>query len=183
MASFPTSVKNYGADLIDGTDYPQAAHINDVRAEITAIEGGYLNGTAPLNSSNSTVANLRVTGGSTMSSLTLGTLAVSSQFSAGASTLAAVTVTSNATIGGLLRVSAQPHCVVRSVVVQDLASEGWTGIVFDTEDLDVGALHSTAANTSRVTVPTGSSGVYLLSASVRFGLQSSGICSIRLLKD
>lgn len=63
MASFPTSVKNYGADLIDGTDYPQAAHINDLRAEVVAIEAGYLNGTAPLNSSASTMASLSVAGG------------------------------------------------------------------------------------------------------------------------
>lgn len=36
-ASFPGSVKNFGANLING-DYTRAGHINDLRAEVVAIE-------------------------------------------------------------------------------------------------------------------------------------------------
>lgn len=36
-ASFPTSVKDFGTDLING-DYIQASHVNDLRAEVVAIE-------------------------------------------------------------------------------------------------------------------------------------------------
>jgi hypothetical protein len=61
MASYPNSVvafttKNTG-------DTIQASHIDDLQAEVTAIETGLLNGTAPLNSSNSTLVHLSVTAG------------------------------------------------------------------------------------------------------------------------
>lgn len=36
-ASFPGSVKSFGTDLING-DYLQAAHVNDLRAEVVAVE-------------------------------------------------------------------------------------------------------------------------------------------------
>jgi hypothetical protein len=66
MPSFPDSVfapaNRSNGQTID------ASHMNGVQDEIVAIEGGYRNGTAPLNSSNSTVANLSVTGGSTFGS-------------------------------------------------------------------------------------------------------------------
>lgn len=70
MPSFPGSVwspttKNTG-DVIANT------HINDMQDEVVAIEGGYRNGTAPLNSSNSTLANLSVTGGSTLGAVAFG---------------------------------------------------------------------------------------------------------------
>ena len=61
MASFPTSVKTWTA-LVDASDYPEATDLNTVYDEITAIETGYLTGTAPLNSSASTLASLSVSG-------------------------------------------------------------------------------------------------------------------------
>lgn len=66
MPSFPTSVfapsnKSAGQTI-------QAAHINDAQDEIVAIESGYRTGTAPLNSSGSTVTSLSVAGGSTFGS-------------------------------------------------------------------------------------------------------------------
>lgn len=63
MASFPDTVKSFASrsngQVID------AAHVGDLQDEVNAIEDGYLNGTARLNSSNSTIANLSVAGGST----------------------------------------------------------------------------------------------------------------------
>ena len=76
-ASYPTSVKVFTTKST--ADVVQAAHVNDLQDEVNAIEAGLLNGTAPLNSSNSTVANLSVTGGSTLVSLALpstGTIAI-----------------------------------------------------------------------------------------------------------
>lgn len=84
MASYPTTNKTFATrsngQVID------ASHVNDLQDEVAAIEDGLLNGTARLNSSNSTVANLSVLGGST-----LGTLSVS-----GGSTFASLRVTSTA---------------------------------------------------------------------------------------
>ena len=64
MPSYPTSVwaptQKAAGNTID------ASHINDAQDEIVAIEGGLRNGTAPLNSSGSTVATLQA-GASTFS--------------------------------------------------------------------------------------------------------------------
>jgi hypothetical protein len=71
MASFPGSVKTFavrsnGQTIAD-------TWFNDADDEITAIEDGLRNGTAPLNSSNSTFAALNVTGLSTFAgNVTLG---------------------------------------------------------------------------------------------------------------
>lgn len=42
-ASYPSSVKTY-TTKIDNVDYPQAAHINELQDEVTAVEQGLLNG-------------------------------------------------------------------------------------------------------------------------------------------
>lgn len=61
MASFPNSVKSFTTK--NSGDVIQPADVNDLQSEVNAIESGYLTGTAPLNSSNSTVVHLSVTAG------------------------------------------------------------------------------------------------------------------------
>lgn len=63
MANFPTTV--YAPASVSVGQTITAALFNDPYAEITAIEDGLRNGTAPINSSNSTFANLTVSGRST----------------------------------------------------------------------------------------------------------------------
>jgi len=73
MASYPNSVVAF--TTTNQGDLSQPSDINDVRREIEAIEGGLLNGTAPLVSSHASVQGLNVTGNSTLgSSITIGTL-------------------------------------------------------------------------------------------------------------
>lgn len=67
MASFPTSV--YAPATKNSGDTIQAAHVNDLDGEVVAIEAGYRNGTAPLNSSGSTVTSLQANGPSTFAGL------------------------------------------------------------------------------------------------------------------
>ena len=67
MASFPGSVKSFASRANGGVI--DASHVNDLQDEVNAIEDGYLNATAHLNSSNSTAANLSVLGGSTLTGL------------------------------------------------------------------------------------------------------------------
>lgn len=94
MAEFPTSAKVFSAR--SNGQVVDASHINDLQDEVNAISDGYLNASARLNSSNSTVANLSVTGGSTFA----GKIAGSSGLSiAGNSTLASGTGES-VSIGG-----------------------------------------------------------------------------------
>jgi hypothetical protein len=63
MPSFPTSPHTF--TNFSNSALSDAAQVTDIYGEVEAIEAGLLNGTARLNSSNSTVANLSVTGGST----------------------------------------------------------------------------------------------------------------------
>ena len=89
MATYPGGV--FTRALISNGQTSDAANVNELQDEITAIEGGLLNGTAPLNSSKSTLASLQVSGGSTLA----GTL------SAGASTLVSLQVTGGSTLSGV----------------------------------------------------------------------------------
>lgn len=60
---YPTSVQTFATHNKDDTI--EGEHVNTLQTEVNAIEDGLLNATARLNSSNSTVAALSVTGGST----------------------------------------------------------------------------------------------------------------------
>lgn len=60
-ASFPGAVKTFAAR--NNGDVIQATHVGDLQDEINAIEDGYLNGKAPLNSSNASVNVLTLNGG------------------------------------------------------------------------------------------------------------------------
>lgn len=110
MANFPTSVfspaSRSNGQVID------ASHVNDLQGEVTAIADGYLNGSARLNSSGSTLTSLNVTGGTTLASLTvtgastfgamtLGSLTVTGTSTFAAMTLASLTVTGNSTLAAL----------------------------------------------------------------------------------
>lgn len=79
MASYPNSVHTFTTK--NAGDTIQPAHVNDLQDEVNAIEAGLLNGTANLNSSNTTVvhmsvsAGMNVVGNSTIaSSVTIGTI-------------------------------------------------------------------------------------------------------------
>lgn len=66
MPSYPTSVFAPSAKSAGQTI--QHTHVNDLQDEVVAIESGLRTGTAPLNSSGSTMTSLSVTGGSTFAS-------------------------------------------------------------------------------------------------------------------
>jgi hypothetical protein len=54
----------------------------------------------------------------------------------------------------------------------------WTALTFDAEDFDIGALHSTASNPSRITV--GTTGIWMFGATVASTLNGqSGFVSFR----
>lgn len=104
MSSYPTSVKTFTTKQNGSGNTIFAAHINDLQDEVAAIEAGLLQGTAPLASSNSTVANLSVLGNSTITgalgvggSASLVTLSVS-----GGSTLGAESYLKRAGTGNFL---------------------------------------------------------------------------------
>lgn len=167
MPSFPNSIfspasKNTG-------DTIQAAHVTDLDSEVVALEQGLRNGTAPLNSSNSTFTALSVSGGSTLATLQV----------TGNSTLAGSVVLSS-----LVTAPAQPRCHVYSTAAQALAANVFTAIAFESEEHDVGGLHSTASSPERLTVPAGSSGLYLCGAVIRLSTGGAGSAAVaRIVKN
>ena len=86
MASFPGAVKTFASRSSGQTI--AAAHVNDLQDEVNAIEDGLLNGTAPLNSSNSTFNALSVSSNCTVGS--------------------ALTVSSHTRLNGILSLSTSP---------------------------------------------------------------------------
>lgn len=183
MAQFPTSAKVFtprsNGQTID------AAHVGDLQDEVAAIETGYLDGSARLNSSNSTVANLSVTGGSTFAgSITFGGKIIGSSglsitgnstvaaFSAGASTVTTLSVTGNSTfagdvtIAGTLTGGFPVYSVAVTGTVTPLPNASTTAVTWP-EQLHAtnSSLHSTATNPERF-LPQ-SSGVWVIGASLR----------------
>lgn len=57
---------------------------------------------------------------------------------------------------------------------QTLSNATFTALTFDTESFDTDAFHSTSSNTSRITIPSGKAGKYLLHGSISYGAGSNG---------
>jgi hypothetical protein len=123
----------------------QSAHMNAVQAEIVAI-GASLRGTAAHDYTTS--GNVSAGGG--------------------------LQVTGGSTFAGQVTASAQPRCLAYSTAALALPANTWTTVNFESEQFDVGGLHSTASNPSRLTIPAGSSGLYLVGATLRFSTGGAG---------
>jgi hypothetical protein len=150
MANYPGSVVSF-ATRSNGQTIADT-WFNGLQDEVTAIEDGIRNGTAPLNSSNSTLAALSVTGGSSFTGSIVGS--------------------------SLLTLPNQPRFSGYSTTAQVLSSASTSVLNILTEDYDVGGFHSTSATPSRVTVPSGSSGVYMVTGSA--AVQSTALANVRL---
>lgn len=185
-ASYPAAAKAF-TPIVDAVDYPQAAQVNAIYDEVTALEAAFLaTGLAhdlkfvdatydigltatfrprDLNLSRNAViaGNLAVTGTGAFT----GTLSTTGAFS----------------LGGVATGAAQPRCVAYNSATQTIASGSNVAITFDSEETDVGAMHSTAVNTGRITIPTGGDGVYLLIARVNFPANATGQRQVYLFKN
>ena len=105
-ASYPGAVKTFATRSAGQTI--ASAHVNDLQDEVTAIEDGLLNGTAPLNSSATTVKSLSVSGGSTLADVTVSSRATLSSLVTLAGYNFTWPSTSPASTGMVLTVSAVP---------------------------------------------------------------------------
>lgn len=163
MASYPNAVVSFTTK--NNGDTIQASHINDLQSEVAAIEDGILNGSAPLHSSNAQVNNLNVAGNSTVA----GNLTVSGSFSVASLSLTGTLQSSNSTmnalvVSSLLTVNAQPQARVFHGSTQTITNNADVALTFNSEDLNIGSVHSTASNPTRLTV--GSTGLWLFGATV-----------------
>ena len=168
MASFPGSVKSFATRSAGQTIQP--AHVNDLQDEVNAIEDGYINGTAHLNSSHSTLAALSVTGGSTLAStITIGSLPYVFPASGG-STGQVLTIDSTSGSPMTLKWAAavSPAAVRLELDTPVGVPSGSTVTIQWTRQAHAtnSSMHSTSVNPDRVTPQ--SSGIYLCIASARF---------------
>lgn len=78
------------------------------------------------------------------------------------------------TLTGSVRITGQPSCRLRNSAAQSIASQStYTASTFDTEVGDVGGMHD-SVNPSRITIPTGQGGLYLVTAATEFAFNTSG---------
>ena len=74
----------------------------------------------------------------------------------------------------------KPMCRVYNNADQNVATATFTALTFNSERYDVGGMHSTTTNTSRITIPSGGGGIYHVGAAIRFASSTAG--TTRLLR-
>src|SRR5439155_11491480 len=66
------------------------------------------------------------------------------------------------------------RCSAYHSTTASIGTGAWTVLSLDSEDWDLGAFHSTSFNTSRLTVPVGGAGSYLIRGKLRFAAAAGG---------
>jgi hypothetical protein len=74
-------------------------------------------------------------------------------------------------------------CAVYSATSQTIADSTWTAITYGSEYWDTDAFHSTSTNPSRITIPAGKAGKYLLTIFGVWQAGSIGNRQLRILKN
>lgn len=174
MASFPDSVKSFAARSSGQTI--DASHVGDLQDEVNAIESGYLNGTARLNSSASTLASLDVNGNSTLaSSITLGAIPYVFPSSGGSTGDVLTCVSTSGSTMGLewrpvtsVAEAARVELSAQVALAASSAAVAWNQQVFVTNS----SIHSTGTNPSRLTPQ--STGIFQFTAVCTFEPGASG---------
>ena len=69
---------------------------------------------------------------------------------------------------------AKPYCRIYHAAPQNVANATATALSFAAERYDIGGMHSTSTNTSRITVPSGAAGVYSIGANVAYASNATG---------
>ncbi len=87
------------------------------------------------------------------------------------------------TVNRATGLAAAPACLVYHSTTQSVANTTWTSLTFDSETEDTDAFHSTGTNPTRLTIPSGLGGLYLLVASFNFASNATGMRLARFLKN
>ena len=72
---------------------------------------------------------------------------------------------------------------VTKSATQTLTNGTWTIVTFNTEQFDVGGYHDNSTNTSRLTIPSGKSGYFLIHGSIMWGANSAGTRQVYITKN
>lgn len=74
-------------------------------------------------------------------------------------------------------------CALTQSSAQSISNSTQTDLTFDTETFDTDAYHSTSSNTTRITIPSGKGGYFLVTARVAYASNSTGSRGLWLLKN
>jgi hypothetical protein len=74
-------------------------------------------------------------------------------------------------------------CLITRTTAQSISNGSFTAITFDAESLDTDAFHSTVTNTSRITIPSGKDGKYLIFGQANFNANGTGRRIVRVYKN
>ena len=73
-----------------------------------------------------------------------------------------------------LSASSLKHCKAYNNTTQSIPNATATALTFNAEEADTDAFHDNGTNPSRLTIPTGQGGVYLVTAFAYFGINGTG---------
>ncbi len=93
------------------------------------------------------------------------------------------TASTTLTAADLNDATAGPCCLIRNSANLSINNATDTVVTMDTELFDVGGLHSTVTNTSRVTIPSGGDGTYLIVAQLQFAANTTGQRALHIRKN
>lgn len=82
--------------------------------------------------------------------------------------------------GALLTMRAK---IYPSAATTAVSNNTETTVSFDSEDYDVGALHESVTHPSRLTIPAGGDGFYLVTAQAKWATDADGVRSTRIYKN
>ena len=74
-------------------------------------------------------------------------------------------------------------CRLKNTASVNINTATWTSITFSAEEFDTDGLHSTATNTSRITIPTGMDGYYNITGTAYFASSTATQIQARLLRN
>lgn len=72
-----------------------------------------------------------------------------------------------------------PTCKIYRATATSIANNSWVSVPFDTEAWDTHNMHDNSTNNSRITIPAGQDGTYIISGQIQFALNASGGRGVR----
>lgn len=87
------------------------------------------------------------------------------------------------TFGGQVKADGQPRASAYNNATQSITDSTLTALTLNSEDFDVGSLHSTSVNTSRMTLSATAGGVYIVVGQTTFAGNATGVRDLSLRLD
>jgi hypothetical protein len=191
-ASYPSATKSFSTHLAG--QVIASADINAIQDEIIAIENGLRTGLAHNLLPDGDITRsfgtngfrwLHPSGTVTAPGVAVGATGVG-VYSSGTNALELATNGTKA-LGidstQFIDSPTQPRARVYNNATLSIADSTATVIAWNSERYDVGAMHDTAVNNSRITVPTGGDGLYLFTGEYGFNANATGYRLVTLRKN